>query len=289
MTNSHNLQKINVTIFIHTLNEQVNLPHALRSVIPHFSEVIVIDAGSSDGTQEIAMASGAKLVQITGDRSTLVKQRNWALENIKPINEWVFILDADESIPSDLRNEISTVIHEKNDNIDGYWVRYKEVILGRTLTRATLYPNWNMRLLRASKARYENRTVNAHVNIPHQRTSKLFCHFIHDDKRGFKAYVKRMASITVVEALSLDEMYNSKDENLMQGSLFSKSFISRRRALKKIFYKLPFRPLIIFFYLYFIRMGFLEGKPGLNHCIYKACTEAMVNILRWEAKNLDHE
>ena len=92
-----------------------------------------------------------------------------------------------------------------------------------------------------------------------------------------------MAGVTVIEALSLDELLKPQND-LVGASFFSASFVARRRALKRLFYQLPFRPLIIFLYLYVWRLGFLEGKAGLYHSLYRACTEVMVNALRYEAK-----
>ncbi len=270
-----------MSVIVHVLNEHVNLPHALATVCGNFDEVIVVDAGSTDDTQQIAREFGATVVQIAGDRTTLVKQRNWALDNLQTRHDWVYILDADEQVPDDLRAEIAALVREPAANIDGYWVRYKEVILGRPLLRAALYPNWNMRLFKRSVARYEDRAVNAHVKIEHARTAQIQAHFIHDDKRGFSSYIRRLGSITVIEARSLDEIF-APQQGLIGGSLFSPSFVARRRALKKIFYRLPMRPLIIFLYLYVWRMGFTEGKAGLYHCLYRAFTEVLVNALRYE-------
>lgn len=274
---------IPASVIIHVLNEKLNLPHALASVCGKFDEVFVVDAGSTDGTQDIARYHGAQVVQIEGDRTTLVKQRNWALDNLPTRHDWVYILDADELVPDSLREEIAKCVCNPLPDIDGYWVRYKEIILGRELTRAALYPNWNMRLFRRSVARYEDRKVNAHVKIDHARTSQLQAHFIHDDKRGFASYIRRMAGITVIEALSLDELFKPQND-LVGASLFSPSFVARRRALKKLFYRLPCRPLIIFLYLYVWRLGLLEGKAGLYHSLYRACTEVLVDALRYEAK-----
>jgi glycosyltransferase involved in cell wall biosynthesis len=277
-----------VSVIVHCLNEEINLPHALKSVCGRFSEVFVVDAGSIDRTKEIALSYGANFVQIEGNRSTLVKQRNWALDNLPIKNEWVYILDADETVPNDLFEEISERVNNPLPNVDAYWVRYKEIFLNRWVKRSAIYPNWNLRLFKRHIARYEDRTVNAHVKIDHSRTLRLKAHFIHDDKRGISAYLKRLSQITIIEAISLNELYTSNG-NLLKGRLFSPSSVERRRALKKLFYYLPFRPLLMFFYLYIFRLGFLEGKAGLYHSLYRACQELFVNILRWERKVVRNE
>lgn len=280
---NENQQKAAVSVIVHVLNEEINLSHALKTVCGRFDEVFVVDAGSTDKTPEIAKEFGATFIQIKGDKTTLVKQRNWALENLPFKHDWVYIHDADEQVPDDLFEEICECVNTPKPDIDGYWVRYKEIILHRWLKRSGIYPNWGLRLFKHAKVRYEDRAVNAHVKIDHERSAQIQAHFIHDDKRGFKAYIKRLSSITVIEANSINEIYND-DQNLMKGSLFSSSVMERRRALKRIYYRLPFRPVIIFTYLYFIRMGFLEGRAGLYNCLYRACHELFVSILQFEAK-----
>lgn len=272
---------LKVSVIIHVLNEEINLPFALKSVADRFDQVFVVDAGSVDRTKEIVLGvDGVEFVQIEGDRTTLVKQRNWALENLKFRNDWVYILDADESVPDDLYREMKEALDSNNGEVDGYWVRYKDIILERWLKYSNIYPNWNLRLFKHDKLRYEDRSVNAHVKIENDRSGWLKSHFVHNDRRGFGAQIKRLSGITVVEAKTVGEIYESGD--YIKSSLFSSSPVERRRAMKKIYYGLPFRPLIIFFYLYVVKLGFLEGKRGLYFTLFRAFQEMLINILKYE-------
>jgi glycosyltransferase involved in cell wall biosynthesis len=275
---------IAASVVIHTLNEEINLPAALKSIDGVFAQVFVVDAGSTDRTLDIARERGAQVFQIKGSRESLVAQRNWALSNLPFKNEWVFILDADEMVPEDLQVEIRSAIEKGDPGVDGFWIRYKEIILGRWVKRAAIYPNWNMRLFRHAIGRYEKRTVNAHVNIPYERTAMLRAHFIHDDKRGFRSYIGRLAGVAAFEAQSFDELYKENNE-IIRGRLFSKSAIERRRALKKIYYRLPMRPLLMFVYLYVLRLGVLEGRVGLYASLYRSIQELFATILRYERVN----
>lgn len=283
MKANHRDNRLPVSVIIHTLNEEINLPFALRSVVGKFNQVFVVDAGSIDRTKDIALEHAVEFVQIRGDRTSLVKQRNWALDNLPFKNEWVYVLDADEQVPDDLYDEMRDVILNSRRDVDGYWVRYKDIILRRWLKYSSIYPNWNMRLFKHKNLRYEDRSVNAHVKIDNARSGWLSAHFIHDDKNGFKAHIKRLSNITVIEANTIDEIYIN-DTKYLRGSLFSPSPVERRRALKRIYYNLPFRPLVIFLYLYVFRLGFLEGKAGLYNVLYRSMQELFVNILRYEKR-----
>jgi glycosyltransferase involved in cell wall biosynthesis len=283
---SHETDLIPVTVVIHAKNEEINIPYALPTVCGKFVKVFVVDAGSSDRTREIAESFGATVVRIQGDRSTLVKQRNWALANLPFETEWVFILDCDEWLPDDLLAEIrQTMKGPPPPNIDGYWIRAREIILGKWVKRAAIYPNWSFRLFRHAVIRYEDRTVNSHPLVKEDRGGRLQAQFIHDDHRGFASYIQRLAGITTLEAKGIEELY-STEKTLMKASLFSPSFQSRRRAMKKIFYRLPLRPIAMFLMLYVVRGGFLEGRPGLYAALHRAIHELFIDIIRYEQRSV---
>lgn len=288
------INKIPISIIIHTLNEEKNLPFALASLEGRFSEVFVVDAGSTDGTEDVCSRYDVQFIKIqdflkiTGDRSTLVEQRNWALENLQFSFDWVYIVDADEQMTAELFNELKDVMADggPSKNIDGYLVRYKEIILGCWIKRAGFYPNWGVRLIRHSAVRHESRSVNSHLKVDPERTERLKTHFIHDDKRGFHAYIKRLASVTTIEAETIDEIYVDKD-NQIKGNFLSSNPLERRRALKKLFNRLPGRPLIAFLYLYVFRMGFLEGWPGFYAAYLRMTHEIFISALKYDARIKD--
>ncbi len=100
-------EKSNIEVVIPTKNERVNLPHALASVVGWADAVHVVDSESTDDTREIAAAAGANVVV----RPWLgyAKQKNWALDNLPLKADWVFILDADEAILPELRDELLAI------------------------------------------------------------------------------------------------------------------------------------------------------------------------------------
>jgi len=287
-------QTLSISIIIHTLNEEKNLPFALESLKGRFSEIFVVDAGSSDGTEDVCSRYDVQFIKIQdflkiqGDRSTLVEQRNWALENLKFSYDWVYIVDADEQMTAELYDELKGVMADGGppESIDGYLVRYKEIILGRWIKRAGFYPNWGIRLIRHNAVRHESRSVNSHLKVDPERTERLSTHFIHDDKRGFHAYIKRLGSVSTIEAETIDEIYVDKADQI-KGSFISSNPLERRRALKKLFNRLPGRPLIAFLYLYGFRMGFLEGWPGFYAAYLRMTHEIFVSALKYDARIKD--
>src|SRR5437660_4748144 len=96
-----------LAIIVLTHNEAENLPRCLKS-IAEFGEIIVVDSGSTDGTQEIANNSGARVYHRPFE--SFAQQRNWALENCDLKTEWVLFLDADEVATQEFRQAVAHAI-----------------------------------------------------------------------------------------------------------------------------------------------------------------------------------
>ena len=140
-----------ITILIAVKNEEVNIGACVKSAA-WADQVLVVDSHSTDRTVEIASGLGADVRQFdyTGGWP---KKRNWALETLPIRNEWVLILDADERIPAELREEIEGIV-SSDVRYDGYWVRLRVHFLGKWIRHASLYPSWQLRLIRKTE-RYE--------------------------------------------------------------------------------------------------------------------------------------
>ena len=98
------VSNIPVSLLIPCKNEEVNLDRCIKSV-DWADEIFVVDSQSSDKTPEIAQKHGAKVVQFKY-QGGWPKKKNWALENLPFSNEWVLILDADECLPPESKDEI---------------------------------------------------------------------------------------------------------------------------------------------------------------------------------------
>src|SRR6266566_3486588 len=88
--------RVPLSVLVPVKNEAANLRDCLASVA-FADEIVVVDSASTDGTQEIATAAGARVVQFVWN-GKFPRKKNWALENIPWRHEWVLIIDADEWI-----------------------------------------------------------------------------------------------------------------------------------------------------------------------------------------------
>ena len=97
-----------VAVIILTYNEEANIAQALSNVVGWADEVFVLDSMSTDGTLAIAKQYECHVAQHPFE--DYGKQRNYALDTLPIRSEWVFFLDADESLSAALKNEIASLI-----------------------------------------------------------------------------------------------------------------------------------------------------------------------------------
>ena len=144
-------QVIPLTVIVPVRNEEKNIADCLET-IAWADQIFVVDSQSEDRTEEIAKAHGAEVVQFHY-KGGWPKKKNWAIRNLPIRNEWFLILDADERIDHELRAEIEDVI--RRDDIDGYYLRWKFIFLGRWMKHCWRH-GWMLRLVRTGKGEYED-------------------------------------------------------------------------------------------------------------------------------------
>jgi glycosyltransferase involved in cell wall biosynthesis len=260
--------KVPVSVLIPALNEELNLPACLESVA-RADEVFVVDSQSSDRSVEISQDLGANVVQFHFN-GRWPKKKNWSLENLPFRNEWVLIVDCDERITPELWDEIEEAIKDNNHN--GYYLNRKVFFLGKWIRYGGKYPDWNLRLFKHKFGRYENlnteeiantgdNEVHEHV-ILQGNVGYLKEDMLHIDFRDIYHWLQRHNRYSNWEARVYYNIITGQDETGTIGANLFGDAVQRKRFLKKIWVKLPFKPLLRFILFYFIRLGFLDGKAG---------------------------
>jgi glycosyltransferase involved in cell wall biosynthesis len=262
------LNKIPVSVLIPGKNEEQNLPACLESVAPA-DEVFLVDSQSEDRSVEIAKNHGANIVQFYFNGSW-PKKKNWSLENLPFRNEWVLIVDCDERITPQLWEEIATAI--KNSEYQGYYLNRKVFFLGKWIRFGGKYPDWNLRLFKHKLGRYENlnteniantgdNEVHEHV-ILEGKVGYLKEDMLHIDFRDIYQWLARHNRYSNWEARVYYNLLTGKNQSGTIGANLFGDAVQRKRFLKKIWIRLPFKPTLRFILFYFIRLGFLDGVPG---------------------------
>lgn len=267
--------KVPVSVLVPIKNEATNLRRCLDS-IEWADEIFVVDSQSTDGSLVVAQEYGAQVVQFHFN-GTWPKKKNWALENLRFRNEWIFILDADEVLPPAAEEEFARAIANAGETV-GYWINRHFMFMGRWL-RHSYYPNWNLRLFRHSLGRYEKLTdANTHSgdNEVHEHvivrgpTGRLCCEMDHYAFPSVEVFVEKHNRYSNWEArVSADRRLSGSAAQLHSGP------VERRRKLKLLSQHLPCRPLLRFLYIYIWQKGFLDGREGF----YFARMHAMYEFL----------
>ena len=245
-------------VLIQTHNEEKNLSHTLASVAGWATRVFVVDSGSTDRTLEIAREFGATVVH--HEWEGYARQKNWALDHLDFKAQWTLILDADEAVSPELRREIQDIVAQPSQGIEecGFLINRVFVFMGRRIWHSGYFPSWNLRLFKRGRARYEDRSVHEHM-ICDGKVGRLKHLLIHEDRRGLEHFFAKHNRYSSLEAQELFE-HPEPWPGLLE---LIKNPVRRRRFLKsRILPKAPMAWMWRFFYMYVLRLGFLDGRAG---------------------------
>lgn len=247
-----------VSVVILAFNSATTLPQTLAAARLVSDDIHVVDSVSADATVEIARAAGAKVVQHAFERYDL--QRNWAIQNLPLIHGWELHLDADERLTPELAAEINRVLAAPPADLDGYMIPRLIHFLGAPIRHGGMYPNWHLRLFRRGKGRCERRRYDQHFLLPEGgRTGRLDQPMIDDLRMSLDEWTRRHLRWAEAQAEMAIE-----GEGEIPGR-WTGSPIERKRALRRFYGRVPplLRPFLFFGYRYVLRLGFLDGVPGL--------------------------
>jgi glycosyltransferase involved in cell wall biosynthesis len=269
-----------VSVLILTYNEEVNLPGCLASVAGLSDDVHVVDSFSIDRTVEIARQYGVSVAQ--HEFTYPAQQKNWALDNLRFKHEWLLVLDADERIPEELRSEIAEVVRADGKGKDGFWMRYRLIFYGKWIRHCGWYPTWILRLVRRGKVRWEDRPVDEHA-VVRGSVGRLQHDIIHESQRDMHFWIAKHNGYSThnarILALAEQEPADGVKPRLWGNQAERKRFIKHY-----VWPRLPGRALFFFFYMYFFRLGFLDGVHGFHFCVMHAIFQQFVVVKQWEQK-----
>lgn len=271
--------KLPLTVIVPVRNEEKNIRACLESVT-WADQVFVVDSQSTDRTVELSQELGAEVVQFHYDGGW-PKKKNWALANLPISNEWVFILDADERIDEALREEVAAAI--QREDVSGYYVRWKFIFLGRWMKHCWRH-GWMLRLLRQGQGAYEDLGMRGeggwdnevHENIVVTgRTARLQSWLIHDSEQSLSEWIAKQNQFSTWNAVRREKQRLNAFPSIT--AAFDTDPLKRRKFYKALYLRLPFKPMLMFFFLYFFRMGFLDGKEGFYFCALRATHELVTD------------
>lgn len=256
---------INVSVIITTLNEAQNLPRCLTA-LKDFDEVIIVDSGSVDETQNIAAQHHATFHDYQWN-GAYPKKRQWCLDNITTKHDYIFFVDADEEVTTDLVAEIKNLDFQKS----GYFVKGRYCWDGKILT----YGLQNNKLALFHRYQFEFPVIDdlhdfsmgemeghyqpvlkeggEHCQIGQLKQSlNHFAHDSHDAHENCDKWRNR------------HQRYAAWEAGMIVNKAYPKEVSPYRQILKDVFRKLPCRGVVAFIHCYILKLGFLDGRAGFH-------------------------
>ena len=265
--------RMSISVLILTLNEEANLPACLASVA-WSDDIVVLDSYSTDGTLEIARAAGARIFQRTFEGEHVTAHLR---TDTNPVQTLVGV-HAGRGRDHATRATRRDAGHRGDPNRPeaAFRVRFKTMLMGKWLRYSSLYPTWVVRLVRPQKIRFE-REINLHclVDGPEGRLCNHFLHYSFN--KGLDAWFEKHNRYSRHEAQ--ETLKSLRADGLdWRGCWSIRDDVRRRRALKELSFRLPFRPTLRFLYMFVMRRGFLDGWPGYLYCRLLATYEQMIVV-----------
>lgn len=243
-----------ISVVIPVKNEELNLPICLAN-LSSFSEIVIVDSLSSDGTKEIAKKYNCKIIDFNWD-GCFPKKRNWVLRNIDLKNEWVLFLDADEQVTQNFITEITKLL--ANTSKSGYWIYYDNYFMGKRLRfgdkmrKLALFNKNAGEYEKIDEKLWSNLDMEVHEHpVLNGSTGIIQSPLIHRDYKNLEKYIERHNSYSTWEAKRYLNIKNNSSHNL-----------TTRQRIKYGLLLLPFFPSFYFIASYFLKLGFLDGIEG---------------------------
>jgi len=281
--------KLPVSVIIPVKNEERNIAACIESVM-WADEVWIVDSHSSDRTVEVAQSYTDRIAQFEY-RGGYPKKKNWALANLPFAHEWVLIVDADERVTPELETDIRAVLTGP-ESADGYYINRKLIFLGRWIRHCGWYPSWNLRLFKHRLGRYEKLEtedvsdagdVEAHEHVVLEGRADYLKHdLLHEDFKSVYHFIERHNRYSNWDARVYYNLARGIHGSADIGASLVGSPLERKRFMKRLWVRMPARPVLRFLWMYVVRLGFLDGMPGLIFCSLMSMHEAVISAKLYE-------
>lgn len=237
------------------MNEEHNIVDCLESV-KWADEIIVVDSGSTDKTIDLARQFTDKVLTVEWKGYGATK--NVALD--QATGDWILWLDADERVPPELAEEIQSVLRE-DTMCAGFDVARRAYFLGKWIKHCGWYPGRVTRLFRKDKSRFTETNVHEQIVVV-GKIGNLLHDLLHFTDPDLQHYFHKFNKYTSLAAKDMQAA----------GKKFS-------------LYDILVRPPFLFFKMYIMRRGFLDGIQGFMLSVVSAAYVFTKYAKLWELQH----
>jgi glycosyltransferase involved in cell wall biosynthesis len=256
---------INISVIVLTFGEEKHIQRCISSLASVATRVIVVDSYSTDKTIEIAKLNNAEVVQRKW--KNYADQFQWGLDQANVKFGWVMRMDADEYLEPDLQREIQETLPTLSEDVIGVYLKRKVFFQEQWIRHGGFYPHTLLRIWRAGIGRIEQRWMDEHIILPpNAKTITLKGHLVDDNLKGVTFWTdkhNRYASREMADIL-IQKYYPGYGDHALREMNADPQARWKRILKDDIYAKLPvgFRAALYFFYRYFLKLGFLDGRKG---------------------------
>jgi glycosyltransferase involved in cell wall biosynthesis len=256
-----------ISVVLATHNEAKNIEKCLDSVKDWADEIIVVDGESSDDTVKLAKKYDARIIETT-NKANFHINKQMGMDAAK--GELVLQLDADEAVDKELSAFIQKIHTQRfktsERDVDtqpvAWWLKRKNLFLGKFLTKGGQYPDPVIRLYLKGRAKLPQKDVHEQMVVDGE-VGWAAGHLIHYSNPTFGDYLRKFNTYTSFKA---HQLYEAKLK-LTLGSAFT---------------YLVWKPLATFFSLYIRHKGLVDGLPGFVFALFSGLHHMIAYLKLWE-------
>lgn len=264
-----------VSVVVLAKNEEPNIRRCLSSVA-WADQVLVVDSGSTDDTVAIARSLEAEVVEQLW--LGFSAQREFALRLPQIHHDWVYFVDADEWVSPQLASEIATEL--RAPSCAGFAHRLRLVFQGTWIRHCGWYKgSWVVRLVDRRYAKFDGSLVGERVCVDGP-IGRLRHDIVDDDRKGLAAWLHKHVRYAELEAQRRAAPVPLPRRLRTLRTREDTRPLIRAVIKDVVFPSIPAKPIALFIYMYFARLGLLDGQTGLRFCVYHAWHEMNVAAFR---------
>lgn len=224
-----------MSVAIMTCNEEKNLERTLASICELAEEIIIVDSGSTDTTEEIALKFGAKFYKESW--KGYGNQRNSAIE--KCSSEWILNIDADEEISPKLFQNLKKFLNGNNEKDSKVFeINRVSFCFGKKLKYGGWGKSYAIRLFKKNSGKFNDNSVHEQF-VTSEKIDTIQGDLFHHSYLTLEDYFSKFNRYTTEGAI----------ENYKKGK-------------KSSVWQIVLNPFYKFIRMYIIRLSFLDGMEG---------------------------
>ena len=250
-----------ITAIILTRNEENYIADCINSINDLVKRIYVVDSFSEDRTAEIAKGLGAEVV--IHEFYNYSKQYKYAVESADIKTKWILRIDADERLTKESAEELAELCQKNADtNVNGIVIRFCNYFMGKPMKHGGMYPWRKLSLYKTGLGDIEDRNMDEHIILSSGTVVNATKDSIHLAYKSLSFFINKCNWYSTREAM---DYFEQKEISKKNASL-------KTRLKMNVYYKLPLgtRAWMYYFYRYYIRGGFLDGKEGKMFAFFHA-------------------